>query len=417
MTIVKVYLYASELSSAIKMLLLLPLLTHLLIPHDYGIWAQTSVFIATAMAVIVMGTDNAVYSITRLLSINDVNRLMASWFVYIIGIFIIFVLISSIYYIDIIKIYYGVANDGSKLFLCIIYYIASSLCVLYIKNYFRSVDRLILYSKIIIFYNFIYILNIIIAYFFKQDIYGLLIQISTLDFLFTIIFYKFQIKKLHAFKFKKEYLYELVLFGYKIMPVSIGMCILNYLDRFFLVKYSNLEEIATYSISYSIGYFSSLLIINPLWMQYTSDLKLINSNIESKDSELYYIFLRRSFFISIPFLILIYKFSSSFTELILEKSYNLNVDIVVIIMFSYIMHMLSTGIEFRFNLRKLQIIPNIVIIISCFINLLLCFHLIPNQSIFGAALSTALTFIIQFLILYFLSLIFIKKNTYKSCAN
>jgi len=74
-----------------------------------------------------------------------------------------------------------------------------------------------------------------------------------------------------GFRFSRQRLGAMLRYGIPLIPVTLGLFVLNFSDRFFLQHYANLSEVGVYSLGYKFGMVSGALITTPFlqfWSAY-----------------------------------------------------------------------------------------------------------------------------------------------------
>lgn len=250
-----------------------------------------------------------------------------------------------------------------------------------------------------IFFNIFFI--IILHYGIESIFYSFIISYT---YIFLISFL-FCIKYFH-FKISNDKLSILTGFGFKFILYGIFMISLDFIDRFFLGYYKGEAEVGIYSACYRIGMVMNLLIsgFRTAWIPFFLNLKDEENNkqIFSKIFSLFFytgllVFLVVSLFGNEIVRFRIGNFS------VLDKAYWGGMIILPYILFSYLIFGLYTNIyvaSYYSNKIGYLIISSAV---GCFSNVILNIILIPRYSLYGAAISTMISYILMFSTLYYFS--------------
>jgi O-antigen/teichoic acid export membrane protein len=67
-------------------------------------------------------------------------------------------------------------------------------------------------------------------------------------------------------RFSREKLIAMLRFGLPLVPMSVGMFVLNFSDRFFLQHFASLTEVGIYSLGYKFGMASGILVSSPFML-------------------------------------------------------------------------------------------------------------------------------------------------------
>jgi O-antigen/teichoic acid export membrane protein len=76
-------------------------------------------------------------------------------------------------------------------------------------------------------------------------------------------------------RFSRAKLAAMVRYGFPLIPMSLGMFVLNFSDRFFLQRFANLSEVGIYSLGYKLGMANGVLITSPFllfWGPYALEI-------------------------------------------------------------------------------------------------------------------------------------------------
>jgi len=71
--------------------------------------------------------------------------------------------------------------------------------------------------------------------------------------------------------FSRPRLAAMLRYGVPLIPMTLGLFVLNYADRFFLQRYASLGEVGIYALGYKLGMVSTALIVTPFlqfWAAY-----------------------------------------------------------------------------------------------------------------------------------------------------
>lgn len=190
--------------------------------------------------------------------------------------------------------------------------------------------------------------------------------------------------------FSPAKLKELLRFGAPLIFPWLAAFVLNYSDRFFLQRFSNLSEVGVYSLAYKFGYIVSLLAVQPFLLIWEAQCYEVAKREDAK-----YIFGRIFVYYSVGLIALAFAMS-----LIIQEAFEFMVDakfmsayrMVPLIAFAYVVQ--GMGIYFEAGLliqKKTKTLAGISIVASA-LCLLLNLVLIYFWHAWGACLSTILSF-------------------------
>jgi len=192
----------------------------------------------------------------------------------------------------------------------------------------------------------------------------------------------------------KEYLkYSLPL-----MPYVVMSWINSFIDRFILNHLQGLEISGVYSFNYSL--VSRVFVISSI-LSYTI-LPYIsmywNQNNKAQVESYLQKASRLGMFLGFPIIFGLYQTSPTIVQLLSGGNFSVNRPLLLILSFAFLFQMLYNMYSYLIDLSRKTVMYNVVFLISSIINVVFNFMLIPVIGIYGAAVSTLLTYIIQFII-------------------
>ena len=209
--------------------------------------------------------------------------------------------------------------------------------------------------------------------------------------------------KIINFKFNVQIFKESLSFSLPIIPGIITAWILELSDRLFIERYFDLYDVGIYSLGYKIAglilVFTTAFNVayNPVFY------KLANS----KDQ----IFAKRQLYnynnvYSITIIIAVFFlafFSKEIIEIFANERYLDAYKIVPLICFAYLISQLTGLFNLMIYQEKKVIKLMYVSFIAAFLNIFLNFLLVPVFGVYGAAYATILSFIVVFILTWWLA--------------
>lgn len=258
-------------------------------------------------------------------------------------------------------------------------------------------------SQTLIDFSISYYLVVILKY----DIVGRIIGVYFSFFLFSILAI-YLLYKMEYFKYPLTFKYskDILHFGIPLIPHAIGGVVLAMSDRYFISYFCENSDVGLYTVAYQVSAVLLLITtsVNQAWSPIF--LKLMNVGEERKIKNII-LFLLIAFFM---FSIIVY-FSSSFI-------YNNFVDIRFHESKKYFVYLLL-GFTFQsfyflftnylFFYKRTALLAMITIIGAIF-NVILNYYLIKYYGSIGVAYSTAITWFLYFVCVYFTVLIINRKK-------
>lgn len=397
--------------------LLLPILTYYLTPSDIGIIGYVQVIIQLFIVIFMFGFESAQ---TRFIHDGNKSARELGSFFYTINITILFffIVLSIIVYLFGFNLYTLLGSEEIPYYPYIVVIFGIVLTEVFIQlliGYYISIRN---YKKTIIlqFFHFLMasLLSIILIVFFDFKAEGRFFGILLSNILFILFFYKEYLNKFFK-KFEKNNLKYATILGFPIMIHSLGSVLLSFSDRIILEKYTSLTELGIYTLGYQLGMIMSVIVtaINRSWQP--NFFNLMNSDKSLNEKKYEFRKFIAFWFIGVSSLTyLIILFSKEMILFVFPESYSSVVFIVPLIILGYffqgIYHILNSIIYFYKKHYLMPFLTFFLVAINIIINLIL----IPRIGMYGAAISTIASFMLQSIIIYLLTLKYFNHESEKN---
>jgi O-antigen/teichoic acid export membrane protein len=268
-------------------------------------------------------------------------------------------------------------------------------------SFIRAQQRSVLYTVISLCRLILSLgLNILFIMGFGWGVQGIILSGLITNGISSLYLSFYTIKQV-GISFSLGKLKEMIKYGLPYIPGGAGMFVLNFLDRFFLQRFTSLSEVGIYSLGYKFGMIINPLVTDPFFAIWRPKMFELAKREDAKDiySLMFTYFLFLEIFLGLGISVLI----KDVLRIISSPEYHNAYKVVPLILLSYILwggyfHM-QVGILLK---KKTQHIAYIIGM-SALSNLLLNILLIPRLGIWGAALSTLVSFGIMFILNYFVS--------------
>ena len=233
-----------------------------------------------------------------------------------------------------------------------------------------------------------------IAYFISYFISYFIISIW--GFKFIIKGYKLFIKNIIS----EIQIKPLLHLGIPLVPNALLLMLLTWADRYIIESYSGLAIVGIYTVGYRFSEVIDRFIVNPfgkafspvIFHQFTNSIEKYKETL-AKVFKYYWIIILG--IINIYFVIL-----KDVYELLIGSEYILGYNIIPIILlgivFNGISNLISATIIMKEKTNKIFLFTSI----SVFFNIGLNFLLIPKYNMYGAAIATLISYIIQFFLIF-----------------
>lgn len=254
---------------------------------------------------------------------------------------------------------------------------------------------------------FLFTYGFIIIY--SESLEGALIAL-VIARLVIVLFYCFFIFRYLNYKiidFNYKLLKEMLFYGIPLIPHSLAIWINNLSDRVLIERNLSLLEVGIYSLGAQFS--SMLMLLVTSFSQAFTPSYFKRLKADSFDQSAF----NKLIITSLGFLsvvsIIIYNIAPSIINLIADDSYSYNYNFIGILFISSVFQLFYIfGFAPLSYYRKNKDITKVTLIASI-LNLILNFILIPLMGIMGAAISSAVSYFMRFILVYSLSVKFTKR--------
>lgn len=387
-----IYIMTSIIAQLIN-LFLIPIYTKNLTTSQYG---EYNIIISVQSLISIFITFGIYSGFKRFFNeYKDKNKLK--------NITLTFSIICSIVLGMIIRLFFDFPNsqnyiDGNK---CVNYIILNSAITGIISVYesYFAMQYKAFKSSIISIANMTMktIFSVYLIIILKKGVIGAL-QGQLLGSLFILmVLMLWDIKNIKFIIHKKE-LKKMLKFSVGLIPGNASAWVLTLIDIYFIKSMINLKAVAIYSMAYKIGMFIEPVFINPFSTAFIPYKFKIYKDKDGKEKikEVLKYFNFISWFCILGLSI----FSKMFIRILSTQEYIQGFRIVPIIAFSYYLYGLGDFYCIGFQIANKTIIDSVILIFAAIINIGLNIVLIPQIGIYGAAISTVLSYLFTNIMYY-----------------
>lgn len=249
-------------------------------------------------------------------------------------------------------------------------------------------------------------LNIILISVFKFGIEAVFISNLVSSFV-TLIFLMPLILKNFSFGFNRDLLKELLKFSIPYIPAGISANLIQIIDRPILKYLTDDKTVGIYTANYKLGIFMMLVVSmfefawRPFFLNNAKDPEA--KQIFSKVMTMFIFFAGLIFLVISFFISGIVKMNLPFNINLIGRSYWEGLNIVPVILFSYIFYgiyiNLMAGVQIQKKTKYLPLITGA----AAAVNVISNFILIPEFSYMGAAISTLISYFVMMAGIYMIS--------------
>ena len=254
-------------------------------------------------------------------------------------------------------------------------------------------------------------IGIFLVVLFKYGILGA--QIATIVSTVIVLIYSiitFTYKR-YVFKFRFDIAKKMIKFGFPLIWAGLGSWIYVSSDRFFLLHYSNLNEMGYYSIGNTFS--QPQILVNMAFQASFGVIFLALYNEEQNNSKINSkVFAINSlnlfFILSVSLTMFLSIFSTIIIKFVTTSKYIRGSIALPFLCFSQILGQAQQLTSFGLFLSKKTWHYVWLVAAAALSNILLNFYFIPKFGFIGASITTIISYLIYFLLCYFVAQKFIK---------
>lgn len=241
------------------------------------------------------------------------------------------------------------------------------------------------------------ILNIYFIVFLKMGILGILYSsVITKIFNSSVLSFYCITKNSLFFSFTK--FKSMLKFSLPLIPANVGTFILNYADRFILQKLATTAEVGIYALGYKFGYILPTLVMGPINMIWVPQMFELASKSDKKTIEKMFTYIMLILIFCGLSLILLTKDA---IRIMATPPFYPAYKVVSFVVLGYIFRGMASFFWDGIMIAKKTIYIGISVFVSALSNILLNIFLIPQFRAMGAAYSTAISFFIMFVLIFY----------------
>ncbi len=241
-------------------------------------------------------------------------------------------------------------------------------------------------------------LNIIFIVYLKMGIMGILLS-SLIATVTANIFFMIYIFRRVRLSYSFKLLSAMLKYGLPIMWSWFGMFVLHFGDRFILQRLTSLSDVGIYSLAYKFGFVTNLLVLSPfllMWAPKRFDL-IKEPNAKNIYAVIFTYFMFIEIFVSLGIAVLI----KDVIKLVADPKFHGAYQYVSTILLGYIFYGAFQYIQFGIHLEKKTKYLAYATLIGAGLNIGANYLLISSIHIWGAALTTAISFLFLMIFIYF----------------
>jgi len=193
---------------------------------------------------------------------------------------------------------------------------------------------------------------------------------------------------------------EMIVFGFPLSISSLAIWLLSSSDRFFLLKFSTLQELGLYSIGYRMASIvaMSVMAFQLAWPQFIYSI--------AKEDNVKYVFARLfTYYLFVGFFLIlaVTLFSPELLRVLTTSQYTGASSVILLLSTSFLLfgafHVF--GVALSMIKRTVSFLP--VTAISAFVSVSLNFYLVPKLGKLGAGISSVTAYMTMATLMYYFS--------------
>ena len=332
---------------------------------------------------------------------EKINEVIQSVRLFSLGLFLfLFLIFWIINYLDVVLIDKGL---DSLILFCSFFFVIIEISL----SYLQIKGDAIKYNIIFIVRQAIpYVLTVLYLIFFS----GGIISFGTIHLIVVVPLAVYVVFRRHFIKLSWELFYETIKsslsFSIPFIPAMLSALLLGFSDRFLIKYYYSDVEVANYTIAYTIGtiYAAFFLATNKMWQKYILESLKLQKIDEIKSAAKKYLLV----VVLVGIVILLLK--TVLVNILSNSSYYVILDIIPTIllgMFFYFLYTLMSNIPFFYKNTYLMALPAFI---AAGLNIVLNVIMLPIYGYKIAALTTLISYFIEFVVIYIICLKKYKIN-------
>lgn len=372
-------------------LLVLPILTRVLNPQDFGVVTLAMLLPTVLVNVITGGLSSAVprfYFEYR----NDKSKLNMLYYSSQLYLFVVLIIsLLIVYYTKEIlsKLVMGSSDYGLAIFVSFITVSLTNMNSLYLRIY-QSMEKAAIYAFFVLMQVVVSVsVSILLVCYFKMSYMGVIYGSLSGAFISWVSCFCCFNKHVQM-KFSGKMLIENITYGIQVVPKTFTGFINRYFDKYMLNAVLSMSIVGVYSVGQSIANAIDTLLSN-VWMSFEPvALRVVFDNKEEASRHAGRLFTVYAYANCLPIIIII-LFARDILRFMAPPTYYQATDVIVILMVGIATQSFGryVGIQYAYSKKPFWIFP--VTVIGSIINVILNIILIPHYGFLGAGCAVMIS--------------------------
>ena len=199
-------------------------------------------------------------------------------------------------------------------------------------------------------------------------------------------------------KFAWTKLRDMLKFGVPLIPYGLAALVLMFADRLFIEYLAPTKEVAdtrvaTYTLAYTFGMLMLVAVVQPFDLAWTPFMMDASKEKNAKQT---YAHALTYFLLGAGFCCLVLSIMSKYVLEVMNRNsaYSGAYPVIPLIAVSYLLYGAFIILNVGIYLEKHTKWTSIIVVAGAIVNVGLCFLLIPDHGIIGAAIATAISYVV-----------------------
>lgn len=387
--------------------LLIPVYTRYLSTSDYGILSLLYMMSSFLFIFLNMGMSSAIFKSYFHANNNDDKKTVTFTALTMVVIICLPTLLALLFYNTMISNIVMGSEDYSNLIVLVVCMTGLNVVLTIPFALLRAKEK----SKTYMFWSLLKVLlsilfSITLVVFMRRGVKGVFEgEAMAVSIILMFLFY-YLVREIN-YKFSWKVARDMLSYGMPLVPASIAIIVITLSDRYFIKHYCTLHDLGIYSLGYKFGEIMGLMVwaLRLAWPAFLfSNEKTSYARDLYSRATTYYIVAGASIWL------LLSIFGPEMVSLMAEGSFYESHKIIPFILLSYLLSGLtviaSSGLMLKNKTKYLALYSGVAAVA----NLILNYVLIPRYGIMGAALATVLSFVLQTVLAFTITLRFYTIN-------
>ena len=387
----------TEFILQLRGLILMPFITRQFGTVNYGVWSQVTVMASTLSMFVVFGTDSAFLRLAPGKRLEDQKRYFSGLMVFLLSTTFLISWPILIWPKQISELVFGSSDPEYIAFLPLgIVWLAIGIILSNIRNWFRVQNHANLYSANILLQSMFSVIATVTMLIRGEGVYELVWYSLIGDFALIAISMAVIAIRYGFARPQFSVIPKMLRFGAPLIPAGLAMWGLNYIDRFFLVRYSSLAQLGIYASANTIAYQVIPILAKPWWVMFSnSSSQLYEENKSGELQRLFDLAMGATLILVVPAIFGLRFLGDRIMALFTTDDFLAGVPVLLLASSAFLFNKIAGSFEQVLALKFKHHLATYSKVTAFGVNLILNIILIPAYGIVGAAIATCASFFVS----------------------